>query len=161
MSYSHVSTLPSGLQTNVRGRCSQIQNNVLTVSCQQHSWEILSELQPLSSKIANVIAQSIIDAARSVIKSIVDGCSERSRTARVRVVHILVADSINTNKAAAVRVYKHFSDASRALHIDYCMVTVQCTSHQANLAVQVAICGEALATPIDNNILCGTAVRLY
>ena len=75
-----------------------------------------------------------------------------------QVIHLLVGDGINTNESAAKRVLEYFSrrDWQAEHKISYSLVALRCSSHQSNLTVAIAICGELLAKPQDRAASCST-----
>eukprot|EP00973_Karenia_brevis_P088933 12334326-Karenia_brevis.AAC.1 len=78
----------------------------------------------------------------------------------LRVVHSLTGDGINTNEAAAKRVFAHYSKMSGEMLL-YFLVVWRCTSHQANLVVAVAICGKLLSKPLEQDTLCENCSRFF
>ncbi len=82
----------------------------------------------------------------------------RGPASRLRVIHLLTGDGVPTNMAAARRLlHSYRKDA----HVEYRLIVWLCAAHQANLVVQVAICGSLLADPVNQNGLCGTCSRLF
>jgi hypothetical protein len=155
----HDTTLPADLQSGLRGKSSKIQNQVVSVITGTQELEVFTELQALHKKDGATIAFSLIQTATRVIQKLRQAHPGENVT--VRVLHLVTGDAVNTNENACKRLLHHFLSQASSLGIRYSLVCVKCASHQANLIVQVAICGEVMANPIDNNLLCGTCSRLF
>ena len=82
---------------------------------------------------------------------------------RVRVVHILCGDGINTNENASKRVLQFFRNHSTwgRFSLHYRVILIRCASHQANLVVLVGICQAQLAKAADKDEVCLNCVRLF
>eukprot|EP00959_Pyramimonas_sp_CCMP1952_P001988 40833-Pyramimonas_sp.AAC.1 len=118
------------------GRYSKINNHVLRASFPRKAdalvrdaLPVFTELHALAQKNAATIAESIIRAAGAAIDAML-----RGRPGVVlKIVHIIVGDAVPTNEAACKRVLHHFRQVPG---LQYSMILVQCSSHQANLVVQ-------------------------
>ena len=145
-----------------RGRYSKVQNNVISVRVSPSGapldWYI--ELQPLARKDAPTMATAVVQSLRGVLQACSVGASERD-TPRCRVVHMLVGDGVNTNEAAAKCVLHHLLHHGAEDKVDFRMLVWKCASHQANLAVLVAIAGRRMTNVLENDELCGTLSRVY
>ncbi len=117
--------------------------------------EVFHELQALWKKDASTLAFAIRAVVLYVTSAALEGLP---RDHRLRVVHLLTGDGINTNMAAARRVFRSFQGDTS---IDYRVLVWRCASHQVNLVVHVAICGSLLKDPVNSNGLCGTCSRLF
>ena len=118
---------------------------------------------------------------RQVAKTIAEGVGSDNET---WLIHVLVGDAINTNEAAARRLYAKAAVTPMAAALKYCLVVVKCASHQANLAAKGAAIGVAAtvcnaatgvaaedakadlaaigaAIPQPHMLLCGVLIRLY
>jgi hypothetical protein len=164
-SYLHDVSLPTALQSGLRGKSSKIQNHVLEVKTATETQEVYTELQALHKKDGVSVAYSIIQTVGCVIEQLTKAFANPQgaghRKVIVRVIHLITGDAVNTNGNACRRVFLYFTVHSRRLGIRYSVICTKCGSHQANLVVQVAICGTAMANPIDDNLLCGTCSRLF
>lgn len=81
---------------------------------------------------------------------------------RMQCVHILVGDGVATNENAAKRLWLHYSQAyGPDSRLAYRLATLKCASHQANLAVLVAIAGRLSKDAGVNDELCATLTRMY
>lgn len=79
----------------------------------------------------------------------------------LRLIHLLVGDSINTNANAAKRV-RNFFNAQEGMgrtRIKYGLLYFHCATHIVNLVVMVAIVAEILAEPTENDDVCAAASR--
>ena len=79
----------------------------------------------------------------------------------LRVQHLATGDAIATNDAAMRRVHFHM----RALAVDcgwhWHTLSWVCSSHQANLVVNAAVCGRVLRAADKNDDVCVACVRLF
>ena len=145
-----------------RSKHSKIQNNFVDVVAGGVSVEFFSELQPLLKKDGATIAEAICSVSAEVIKACAQGLRGDSQPQqRLRFIHLLTGDGINTNENALKRTYYYFTKTFSAHSLRYSLLAWRCASHQANLAVHVAICGELMAEPAENNALCANCVRLF
>ena len=81
---------------------------------------------------------------------------------RLRIVHILVGDGINTNENVGKRLLKRYGEIRRrSPKTDLRLLLLKCPSHQSNLVVLVAICGELVKQATEVDAVCGTVSRLY
>jgi hypothetical protein len=77
---------------------------------------------------------------------------------RLRLIHILVGDGIRSNNLAARMTLQYFRDHAVSLRLRYSLVVWMCASHQVNLVIKYAICGED-AHRADQ--VCGACSRFY
>ena len=146
-----------------RGRYSKVQNNAVTISMgastQAAEWFV--ELQPLSRKDGPTLASAISAAVQPILDVAAEGAGV-NHARRVKIVHMLIGDGINTNENAAKRMLHKlaFSDQAPG-HLQYRLLLWKCSSHQSNLVVLVAIAGELINDAVDKNELCATLSRLY
>ncbi len=155
-----------------RSRSSKVQNNVVTVSGGGSSLEWFCELQPLARKDAPTIATAIILCISEIIDSVsVTASSEvgtgavavttSSEAGKARLVHCVTGDAVNTNESALRRVLYYFRQAEYST-VEYFLLGWKCSSHQANLVVAAAICGEqGVRQPERNNRLCKACSQLF
>ena len=80
---------------------------------------------------------------------------------RLRVIHLVSVDGINTNENAMKRFFYHFTTALFDRVLVYSLLCWKCASHQTNLVVCVAICGQIISNATENNPICAAASRLY
>ena len=145
-----------------RGRYSKVQNNAVFVKVvpAKQDVEWFTELQPLAAKDGATVATAIADVVRSVMLA----CSEAAtlrKVHRIRLVHMLIGDGLNTNENVAKRIFYYFQTAGLVERVDYRLVVLKCSSHQSNLVVVVAIAGGKASNILDNCELCGTLSRVY
>ena len=148
----------------VRSRSSKIQNDVIVLHHQGLSVRVLTELQALREKTADTVTVALLNSIRLTLQAIARGLVQTPRAAEQRrVIHILTGDGINTNAAAARRMFHALRTEYKgsASPIRYFFLVFVCNSHTANLAVQVAIVGDWISKPIDNCDLVGTCVRWF
>eukprot|EP00973_Karenia_brevis_P020991 2887005-Karenia_brevis.AAC.1 len=53
-----------------------------------------------------------------------------------RLIHIITGDAVNTNQNACRRLWQHAVALASEYQINYGLVVLICSSHQANLVVQ-------------------------
>ena len=87
---------------------------------------------------------------------------------RFRYIHLLTNDAAPTNEAAARHLLKYMKhDLSRKFARlpgcigKYLVIVWICASHQSNLVVNVAICGNKVKEPTKNNNICVACSRLF
>ena len=81
-----------------------------------------------------------------------------SNSAR-RFIHVVTGDAIGTNEAACKAMLRYYRDSLRA-SIAYRLIVLRCGAHQANLIVQLAVCGRRIKDPTDHD-LSGSCVRYF
>ncbi len=168
-----------------RSRSSKVQNNVVTVSGGGSSLEWFCELQPLGRKDGPTIATAIICCISEVISAVsVTAASEAgtgavpvttsseartgtmpgttsSGAGKVRVLHCVTGDAVNTSESALRRVVYHFRNTADS-SVEYFLLGWKCSSHQSNLVVGAAICGEeGVRQPERKNRLCRACSQLF
>ena len=141
----------------------------------------LTELDALADKTAQVLATSLhrvlVDVAATVAKGF------RHSGSPVWFFHILVGDGVNTNQAAAARLWHWIRTVPLPSPLRYFLVVVKCSNHQINLSLSSAVCGKSARLSLGcmgkfahlsnaqreaecrqigviNNV-CGTIVRLF
>ena len=135
----------------------------------------------MGDKTVATLATSLDGVARQVAKTIAEGVGNDNET---WLIYALVGDAMNTNEAAARRLYANAAVTPMVAALKYCLVVVKCASHQANLAAKGAAIGVAAtvcnaATGADaeganadlaaigaaitqpHMLLCGVLTRLY
>ena len=80
---------------------------------------------------------------------------------KLRVVHLVTEDAVDIDDNECRRFLQHFRSPENAEGLDCSLIVWKCASHQANLAVHVAVCGSMLARPVEQSDVCGTCVRLF
>ena len=163
-SYLHDRSLPSSLQTFIRGKTSKVQTHAVTVHANNAADEFFTELHALHKKDGKTTATSIIRTFENVLETIKKGIAAMpvgSNCKVARVVHIIVGDAVPTNDNACKRVLEYFTRHAFLWNMRYSMLVVKCSSHQSNLVVLVAITGSVLKDPVDKDLLCGTCSRLF
>lgn len=145
----------------VRGRSSKIQNQSVIVSFGDVWQEWFVELVALMRKDGASIAETLINTTKDVVQTLTSFSS--GSWTELRLIHLLVADSINTNANAAKRVWNFFNaqEGMGRTRIKYGLLYFHCASHIVNLVVMVAIVGEILAEPTENDDVCAAASRFY
>ncbi|CAK0811396.1 unnamed protein product [Prorocentrum cordatum] len=138
-----------------RSRYSKIQNSCITIGMGEQRLEWLSEMQALGRKDGDTLGLALIDAVQGIMK-ILAALPQRA----VRVVHLLIGDGINTNEAAAKRLFEHYGRRAGGI-LQYRLITWRCASHQANLVVEVALCGKLLSRPLEENDLAANCSRFF
>ena len=124
-----------------RSRSSKVQQHVVKVFLRPGlSCEVPQEMEALGDKTAATLATSLDGRLRQVAKTIAAGLGNDNEA---WLIHVLVGDAINTNEAAARRLYAKAAVAPIAAALKYCLVVVKCASHQANLAAKGAAIGVA------------------
>ncbi|NBO32709.1 MAG: hypothetical protein EBV05_14375, partial [Cyanobacteria bacterium WB6_1B_304] len=110
-----VADLPS------RSRSSKVQQHVVKVFLRPGvSCEVPQEMEALGDKTAATLATSLDGVARQVAKTIAEGVGSDNET---WLIHALVGDAINTNEAAARRLYaKAAVTLMAAAVLKYCLV---------------------------------------
>ena len=145
----------AGLTRSVaRSRASSIQNSVISSSLQRGPWHPwIVELQALQGKGGDHLASALLMQLEEIIKCV------PKKVRRIRVVHILAGDGIGTNENAAKRVLAFVP--ARWPEVEYMCVSMKCASHQANLAMAVAVAGQAgKRSELSENDLCANVSRL-
>ena len=158
-----------------RGRSSKIQNQVLRVQHGGLDVQVFTELQALLRKDADTIGLALIQTTEPVLKTIATASSAKG-CEQVRVIHCMVGDGIKTNEAAMRRLLHYFSrweasegnaasdSSSRDFPrqaIRYSFLGWVCASHTANLVVEVAIVGEIIPQPSENDELVASCTRWF
>ena len=138
-----------------RSRYSKIQNSCITIGMGEQRLEWLSEMQALGRKDGDTLGLALIAAVQGIMK-ILAALPQRS----VRVVHLLIGDGINTNEAAAKRLFEHYGRRAGGI-LQYRLISWRCASHQANLVVEVALCGKLLSRPLEENDLAANCSRFF
>jgi hypothetical protein len=156
--------LRSGRDALALGRAShtKVQNNLVHVTDGSRTIEFCTELQALVVKDGPTIATAVADVVTEVINVCHEGLKRSANGAKVlRVVHLVCGDGIRTSEDAMKRIQRYFTKAWTGGAIIYRLLVWRCAAHQTNLVVCIAVCGEFLGDPVEQNPLCGAAVRLY
>ena len=141
-----------------RGPYSKIQNNMVRLVFAEFAFDWFTELQPLACKNSQTMASALI----LVVLAVLDAIDSQAVTRRVRVVHVLTGDGIQTNDSAAKRVLYHFRHDKTSPKWEYILLVFICASHMANLAVSTAICnGQGIKDPEKNDPICCACARLF
>ena len=146
----------------IRGRSSKIQNQVVQLHFNNSSsWEWFAELVPLLSKDGASIAETLVCTLVDILETLVP--IQPPPWKHIRVVHILVGDSINTNLNSAKRLLRYFKDHRdvKGMNVKYGLLSLQCASHIINLVVMVAIVGDILSEPTERDDVCAAASRFF
>ena len=124
---------------------SKIQNNVVHVRVGDCTHGMFTELQCVQTKDAVSIASCLV----SVCESVINGTTREWD--RLRLIHCVTGDSINTNEAACRRLLAYFLQSQRRFPQvpQYSLLVTKCASHQANLVVQVAVVGGMIQDPVN------------
>lgn len=133
----------------VRGRSSKIQNQSVIVSFGDVWQEWFVELVALMRKDGASIAETLINTTKDVVQTLTSFSS--GSWTELRLIQLLVGDSINTNANAAKRVWNFFNaqEGMGRARIKYGLLYFHCATHIVNLVVMVAIVGEILAEPTE------------
>ncbi len=145
-------------QRRIRSRSSKIQNNVLRMHIGRDAFEILTDLQPLLKKDGPSIAQALIDTVAEVLKHVEEATVKEQ--SEIRLLHVLTGDGVPTNLAAARFLLGHFQrlTALGGTKFVYFLIPHVCASHQANLAVSMAI---TICSPDSPDVLPANCSRLF
>jgi len=144
-----------------RSRSSKVQNNVITINLLGVVLRWLVELQPLAKKDADTLGLALIQAVAQLMQILrAARQGKATTTSPLRVIHLLTGDGVNTNEAASKRLYQHYHNSSCET-LRYFLLVWRCASHQANLCVEIAICGRLLPEPLDQNDLCANCSRFF
>ena len=156
---SHLSD-SSGLK---RGRCSSIQNSVLTIHKEASPSSVFRmplELIALNRKNARGLATALLHHMKGVLEATGDCLTGRPDGQTVRTTHVVIGDGVSTNEAACKIVFDHMQ--SKTTGFMYNMFVMRCASHQANLVVQTAICGPGVShKELDGHPLLVCCSRLF
>ena len=171
----------------VRGRSSMVQQNVLKLQFGDEKLRILSDLQALASKDAEVIGKALIDAVEPILYKLAIA-SNKHGAKKVRLVHVITGDGISTNAAAMNRVLYHYTrrpqrdlpanatESEKRLNliltrIIYAQVGIICGSHAGNLVVGAGVldqtrvlreqAGRRGAVKAEHDSLCANCVRWF
>ena len=146
-----------------RARSSKIQNNVMFLKFgrSQGTLEWLTELQALERKNGETIGEALVSVTEEVLQVLCQASTRRWQT--LRFIHLLTGDSVNTNINAAKRLLQFFLNKPRFenVNLQYSLVTWKCVSHVVNLIVVVAIVGQLLGNPAEQDDVCAAASRFY
>jgi hypothetical protein len=148
--------LPVAHRRIARSRSTKIQNSAMWACFGATRMEVFLELQPLGKKDAATLTHALVQAVGYAADAAVSRRTEEA--APLRVVHLLTGDGIPTNMAAARRVFHHFRQREAMC---YRLLVWSCASHQANLVVQIAVCGSLTREPIQADSICATCSRLF
>jgi hypothetical protein len=80
---------------------------------------------------------------------------------QVKIVHLVTGDGVGTNDNAMRRILQFFMQAKFKELLHYTLCGWKCASHQANLVIMVAICGQLLQDATQRDSLCGSCVRFF
>ena len=154
---------PTNVRT-VRARSSKIQNDVIKVHHAGVHIQALVELQALRQKDADTMGSALHNSIKPSLDGIARGIVSNSRGCRrARVIHVVVGDGIPTNDAAMRKmlcaIKQELSLATSVIR--YSLIGIICSSHIANLTTHVAIVGDLVARPADNDLLVGNCVRWF
>ncbi len=142
----------------MKTRTTAIQNNFVEVAVPGSSaLPVLVELQGLRRKDAATLA--------SCISSVLDRFVRASNvTTDQTIVHVLVGDGVSTNRAAAEFLWGTYQTMRGKTSYRYWLFSVKCASHQANLAVRLALKPTKTATATkgkESDDIEATCSRLY
>ena len=151
---------PSELLKMNKSRTSKVQNQCLDICLPHTTVRCPTELQALMQKNAGSIAFTLIAVLRGVLETCVKGVAANPSCNAVRVVHMMFHDGVYSNSLAA-RMVLYFGRHFQTNLVSYRLLVWVCASHMGNLVAMIAVCGEALANPIDSHQLCGTCHRMY
>ena len=141
-----------------RSTSSKVQNHVVTLIMGDRRLEWLTELQAMQRKDASSLAETLTLVVKE-IASIVADADANALVGQVRLVHVITADGLATNAAAARRL---LHDARQKFPgVSYRVVNWVCASHITCLVVQRSICGGSVQKPEENNALCCAAARYF
>jgi len=145
----------------IRGRSSKIQDNCVSVCCAGECVEWPCELQALGQKTGAALGQCIVDIVSEILTCISRGPAVS--WSRLRFVHLITGDGINTNQNAGRRVLRFFRENAQwgLVHVRYRQIMIRCSSHVANLVVVVGICGEMLQKAHETNDVCANCSRAF
>jgi len=137
----------------------QVHSMVLAFGSRMMEWH--TELQPLERKTAATLATAVIIATEEVMECLVAGVQAPS--IRIRFLHLITGDGINTNEAAMRIVLHWFIRQSSFKDVfDYKMACWKCGAHKASLVVKTALCGRRyFEEVIDGDGILGATTRLY
>ena len=103
----------------------------------------LTELDPLADKTARTLATSLWGVLRPIGQVVGEIFARRADAQRPWLVHIVVADGLDTNIAAAKVVLAWAQREPFPNALRYLLICIKCASHQANLVTVSAVSGRA------------------
>lgn len=120
-----------------------------------------AELQPLADKTGPTICHAAASILRDFFNPI--QVSDNRIWHKLRVVHLLTGDGINTNENVAKRLLAYFRSHNvfQIRSVDYNLVSLRCASHAVYRAMQVAMCGDILPKASHTDEVCANATRLF
>ena len=147
-----------------RSRHSKVLNHSVTVFVDtlEQSW--YTELTPLNKKDAPTLATGLLIPGKELLGKCAEGLRLNPDHKKVRFLHLLTGDAVQTNEAALRRLLacmQLFAKEFANLYLCYLMVAWLCAAHQANLIVSVAICGGRVRDPERNSSICCNCSRLF
>lgn len=148
------------LPRRVRSRVSKIQNNVVSLHRgpgPADAFHFVLELQPLAKKDSPTLATAL----RLVLQQ-VEACAgapagDTHGDAQRHLVHVIVGDGVSSNQLATRLLWTWRTREAGGLW-SYRVLLLRCSTHQANLCVKTAVCGDA--SP-DKSPLPGCCVRFF
>ena len=171
-----------------RSRSSKVQQHCLWLQLDTNArLRVPAELDALANKTAATIATSLHRQLRRCAEDVGAGFAKHGASALAKpwFVHVLVADSVSANLAAAKLLIAWVDRDPLPCSLQYFLIAVKCSSHQTNLTVastvsrRAALCGAQNAAslceggrPLSNRDrldsknsphgdVCGAVVRLF
>ena len=157
-----------------KGRGSKVMQHSATLHFDgQPPVRWLTELDPLADKTAATLATSLWGVLRPIGQVVGDIFARRAAAQRPWLVHIVVADGLEANTAAAKVVLAWAQRDPFPNALRYLLICVKCASHQANLVTGNAVVGPAALLGGRSSVLpstvsgfaernvCGAVVRLF
>lgn len=95
---------------------------------------------------------SSLDQALHGLHANIHGCKS------LRVAFIVIGDGVNTNEASMKKLLYHYTITLKHHPIRFSIISVRCSSHQCNLIVSTAVCGDE--DPDSCDISCNVS-RFY
>ena len=169
----HGGNLPS------RSRSSKVQQQVVELFAGGDVLEIPTELEALGDNTAATLCTSLERCVRSVVADVVPA---ELRTAQpqasframpqastppadVWLFHVMIGDVINTNNAAAKRLWACLQERGLGPRVRYFLAVIVCGTHQTGLAARGAVTGRAAAASAARGKLhediAGVTVRIF
>ena len=139
-----------------RGRRSMVQQHIMYLHAlgqQPVRWP--AELDPLSSKNAQVLATSLHAAFRELAEPTCAALVKAQSAEPPWLFHWLVGDGVNTNYAAAKILLAWVRRKPLSHGVRYFLLTIKCANHQANLAIGSAVQGKAAVVGYSNSAATG------
>ena len=123
-----------------RARTSKVQNQVVHVVAGGQSHECLAELAALHRKDGATLALSMCNTLEELLEAFKLGLSRKScPDSKLRVLHLICGDGVGTNENSVKRLWGKMKNRPT---IEYSVLVWRCSSHQSNLCVYIAVCGD-------------------